>query len=905
MGKTASGLRRVIGGLFVGLTAFAAVRATAGIISEFEATLVLVGATAQASAAELNALESSARNLGATTRFTAAEAGEGLLFLARAGFDVQQSIEALPSTLNLAQVGLLDLGQAADFASNIVSQFGLEAEETARVVDSLVIASNRANTSVGQAAEAMKFAGTVLGQLGVQVEDTANLIGVLGDRGIQASLAGTNLRAAFLKLQAPTSAAEAALSKYGLSIGDVDVKANDFIDVFEKLRPLLKDSAAAVDVFGLRNIAAAQTISLSTDKLRELRIEQIENRGEAERIARVMDETLSGAFKTLISSIQEATLVTGDAGFGGALRDMTTTLTGAVRVLSGTATSENRVTEASIALAAAITGVTTTLIALAVAFVAVKIIAFIAGVGGLTAAVTVLGTALTTTTGLIGLMAISAGVIIAAVDFIAESMVEASRATLRFANTMAELRRGVVGTAAAVQRARFDFERAFEFGDEVGQIRALESQLKSLETEIFNLSLLDASQEKLQLFSFADVAKILPEEQLQQLADDLFVDLDKAINNNVRQIGVQQLRESLEDGIATLNAQVDTIVVPLSIGSSDGGLDTDALENAASSAAAQLGQAFADLQFEQSLIGATADEVERLRAAREVESLASAAQLVNVQALTNAYVAELTVLQQAEAAERTRIANRERQNQIANDSLISTSELIASLQRENELAQLTNNERRRAIILHDFETRAIGLNVDQRKELLDLLEQEIGKLENLTENTARNATQLEMFGQQVGDTLKAGIADAILDYNNLGDVAEAVFEQIRAAAVRAAVAAAFGPNSPAGFLNFAGGQAKGGAFGTGGRMLTGFASGGVISQPGLINSAEGLRPVAENGPEGILPLKRGSDGKLGVQSEGGGGSNMTINQTIVTPDAQSFRQSERQIRNKASRFIRG
>jgi len=321
--------------MFIGLSAGLIVRNAIKTIAGFEETMATVGAVTRATQKDFAELEMTARTLGATTRFSAQEAAEGLLFLARAGFETNEAILALPDTLDLAAAGALDLGTAADIASNILSQFNIDAGQTSRVVDTLVVTSNRANTNVLQLAEAFKLAGPVAGALGISVEKTAAALGVLGDRGVQGSLAGTNLRGVLSALLAPTGRARRAIRGLGIEIQDLNPDTNDLVDIFQKFKDAGLSAADAVAIFGRRNAAAALIFADSTQRMAELTQANIDNRGEAERVAKTMNDTLAGAFRNVKSAIEELFLATGDAGLTGGLKSLLFFTADVIRVLAG------------------------------------------------------------------------------------------------------------------------------------------------------------------------------------------------------------------------------------------------------------------------------------------------------------------------------------------------------------------------------------------------------------------------------------------------------------------------------------------------------------------------------------------------------------------------------------------
>ena len=297
-----------------------------------------------------------------------------------------------------------------------------------------------------------------------------------------------------------------------------------------------------------------------------------------------------------------------------------------------------------------------------------------------------------------------------------------------------------------------------------------------------------------------------------------------------------------------------------------------------------------------------------MRAARDLESLAIVAQVGNIDELVMRLDRELGALQKAEAAERSRTkAKREAEaaEKQGRDSLLAT---IDAIRQESDLAFFTNKEREREIILRQAAKDAIGLEAGERKKLLEFLNEELDRRADIDEKLEESTEKANALALQTSDIVRGGIADSIADYENLGDVAEGVFEQIRQAAIRAAVAAAFGPQGS--LFSFGGGggsgapeTALGAAFGSSGNVLPGLARGGVISEPGLLSTRQGMRSVAEGGrPEAVMPLARGPGGRLGVEAAGGGSQTLVMNISGVT-DADSFRRSERQILAKARRGL--
>lgn len=395
-------LRRVgatIGALFAG-------QRIVRTIAEFEVGMRQLQATTRANAEDMQALETTAREMGATTRFSATEASEGMLFLARAGFSARETIDAIPATLNLAAAGMIGLGEAADIASNVLSQFGLEAAQTERVADVLVNTANRANTDILQLGEAMKLVGPLAGTLGVSLEQTAASLGALGNVGIQASLAGTNLRGVIAALLGPTTEAQNAIQALGLSLQELSPSSNDLVTIFERLRTAGLGAEEALAIFGRRNVSASLALRDSATAIKLLQ-ELLETQKQvAAENAKIVSDSLVGAWKEFISTVDEAILKGGDAGLLGTLKSLVQTLTFVVRAVSGATAATER-------MELAFTAVRFTVQALFAAFVLAKLRALVIAFGAIATAATTAAAATSLLTG--GLTAIAGGVAVAGV----------------------------------------------------------------------------------------------------------------------------------------------------------------------------------------------------------------------------------------------------------------------------------------------------------------------------------------------------------------------------------------------------------------------------------------------------------------------------------------------------------
>ena len=348
-------------GALIGVVASAATftAATRSIVG-FERSMAKVGAITRATDREMAMLRDTAKELGATTEFSASQAAEGLSFLGMAGFSATESIAALPDVLNLATAAEIELGQAADIASNIMGAFRIDATNAAEAIDVLAAISSRANTNIPQLGTAMALVGPVAKAAGQSIEDTAAAIGVLSDDGIQGSRAGTSLRTAISALLNPSNQARAAIRSLGLTFDDVNPATNNMVDVIRRFSEAGIDGAAAVQIFGREGAAGILSLTANTDKLENLATEMRNVQGEAQRMADYMRNQLGGDFDTLRSSVEALFIAMGEAGLTSALRAVVQGATAVVRGLTALVEGVGKATDALKALAVVVVGLTAT-----------------------------------------------------------------------------------------------------------------------------------------------------------------------------------------------------------------------------------------------------------------------------------------------------------------------------------------------------------------------------------------------------------------------------------------------------------------------------------------------------------------------------------------------------------------
>lgn len=315
-------------------------------ISDFEKSMSKVAAISGATGRELEDLRKTAQRLGSTTEFSAGQAADALGFLSMAGFEASESMAAIPAVLDLATASGLDLANAADIASNVLSGFGKSADQAANVADVLAEAASASNTSVSQLGQAMSTVAPISAALGISMEETAAAIGVMSDAGIQGERAGTALRGVMSSLAGPTDGAADALAKYGLTVADVNPETRGLTEIMATLAERGLSTADAMTIFGREAASGALVMAGAADSMGNLTAQFQAADGAAAAMAGTMRDNLGGDLNGLKSAAEGLILSLGEAGLSAILRTITQLLTGIVRGATAVVTAFSTMTTA-------------------------------------------------------------------------------------------------------------------------------------------------------------------------------------------------------------------------------------------------------------------------------------------------------------------------------------------------------------------------------------------------------------------------------------------------------------------------------------------------------------------------------------------------------------------------------
>ena len=305
VGKTADKSTRSFGKMAAGvLGAVAAFKQVSNAVGnamksfrDFEFQMAKVKAITGANRSEFLKLSKSAQDLGRSTFFTAQQVAELQTNYGKLGFTTQEILNAQEATLMLATATDSDLARAAVVAGSAVRGFGLDASETQRVVDVMAVAFTSSALDIEKFQTSMTKVAPIAKSAGFSIEDTTAIMSQLADSGIEASIAGTSLRNILLKMQDPNSD---LVKSFGKTIHSLD----ELVPALSKFSEEGGSLAEIMEVVDLRQAAAFEQMITSRERTVALRDALKDANGAAEEMARIVGDTLEGAFKRAESAGQ-------------------------------------------------------------------------------------------------------------------------------------------------------------------------------------------------------------------------------------------------------------------------------------------------------------------------------------------------------------------------------------------------------------------------------------------------------------------------------------------------------------------------------------------------------------------------------------------------------------------------
>lgn len=335
----------------------AAVKVTA----DFDKSMSQVAAVSGATGDELEVLRDKAREMGATTKFSAADAADAMNYMAMAGWKANDMLNGIEGIMALAAASGEDLATTSDIVTDALTAFGYTAADAGHFADVLAAASSNANTNVSMLGESFKYVAPVAGSLGYSAEDVAVALGLMANSGIKAGTAGAALRTILSNMANPSEKMANAMNVLGVSLDDGQGNMKSLMEVMQDFRSGFGDVQIPMDEFtegvarldaqlesgeisekkynkemellvtraygaegankamyasmlaGQRGMSALLAIVNTSDEDFEKLTESIYNSdGAAQEMADIMQDNLAGQLEILKSQLQELAISVGD-----------------------------------------------------------------------------------------------------------------------------------------------------------------------------------------------------------------------------------------------------------------------------------------------------------------------------------------------------------------------------------------------------------------------------------------------------------------------------------------------------------------------------------------------------------------------------------------------------------------
>lgn len=286
---------------------------------EFEAAMSKVKAISGATDDEFEQLNAKAIQVGADTKFSAAESAEALNYMAMAGWKTKDMLNGIDGIMDLAAASGENLGTTSDIVTDALTAFGLSAKDSTHFADVLAMASSNSNTNVAMMGETFKYVGPVAGAFGYTIEDTATAIGLMANAGIKASMAGTSLRRIMTELGGGATLVGKKFGKWHIETQKADGSMRAFGDVMKDLREAFakmteaEKVANAESIAGKTGMAGLLAIVNASAKDYDKLTEAIENAdGASAKMAETMLDNLAGALEYMQGAVETSKLKLGE-----------------------------------------------------------------------------------------------------------------------------------------------------------------------------------------------------------------------------------------------------------------------------------------------------------------------------------------------------------------------------------------------------------------------------------------------------------------------------------------------------------------------------------------------------------------------------------------------------------------
>lgn len=721
-------LSRALSSVGAAFGAYLGARDFVSTTTDLDRLLLTIKGVTGASEQEFGHLQDIITEVGETTRYSSRQAAEALLELGRAGLTMGESARILPRILTLSTAGLISLRSAADITINTMYQFGLSAQDAERAVDALVTVSNKTNIDVYNLAESLKYTGSIASDVGVSIEEASAAIGVLGNRGLKGSLAGTKLRAVILGLIAPTARARRTLAEMGLTLDEVNPETVGLGVAMTRLRDAGLSATQAYNIFNRLNASAALVLSAEAGEMKKLTKDTEEQTGAAQDLADTINLSLEASFKSLRATVEAAYTSLGKSFANDLLRGTVETVRGAIQIIFGLGDAASQAS-----VKARILAETLRWLAISGAvYLAAKLILAIDSMVRFIATMQTLTITISPITGTFLALAAAAGLFVGIAPYFSSTndrVVELSESAKSLADEMSR-----------IKDARLDFESGVELESPARQIRALTDQIRVLEEVLTRLKagpkLLNADSlriKELRALTEGTASQIgIPTDEITKLAtygsQGNQVSFDLKVKGEDVLVQTNDVIEKITLGIQELQDQILRLT---QIQNTRPKIMTEEELRALIEAKAKYSDFIEELEFERQMVGRANDERQAEIEIRKGLEMAQEAGITNLEAErrvieSNVYeLLELNRAHEQEIEEKKALEEAEKRAASARDQATDAiRDQIQSLRDERSLLLYSTEQR-------EIERRVMEAQEAARRGGIQLTNSEIESIRQL------------------------------------------------------------------------------------------------------------------------------------------------------------------------------
>lgn len=315
LGSNVSRAMKVAGLGFIGGAAMA-IRAA----GNYQESMNTLQAVTGANAAVMKQAGAAAKQLGADTKLpgtSASDAAEAMTELAKGGMTVKQAMSAVRGTLLLSAAAQIGNAEAANITSKALNAFGMAASKSNVVADQLAATANASSAEITDVAQAMQAAATVFSMGKQPIDALTTSIGLMANKGISGSDAGTSLKTMLMSLMAPTAKSAKALAKMGVSVRDAGGHMRPMrgiIQQFSRATAGMSDAqrdAAFATIFGSDAVRAANVVLGSGVGAYDKMHNAVTKTGAAQQVADAKTKGFNGALEAFKSTLETLSVTLG------------------------------------------------------------------------------------------------------------------------------------------------------------------------------------------------------------------------------------------------------------------------------------------------------------------------------------------------------------------------------------------------------------------------------------------------------------------------------------------------------------------------------------------------------------------------------------------------------------------